>query len=451
MGQDCGSAPYFTSRGELLPAFQGFCNGYINLNHKFEVVQVYGDLALATTVSFGCEGDFVTPRGSAPMPNREIFVLVKKNGEWKIKSYMFTYDPASPIKPPVSVCPPEASLSADLSAPAVDAGVAAFYDALSAKDVEAAVGVFADDGVYVHTGHKTARGKVGLRVLFQGLVEHFERPVNASAVDVQVAGRHATSVIASRMGFRDSFFFVGGKIKYRMTTRAHSNDPSATKTVEATVLNGAQTTDPVQEKEAVERAVDVYFTGFVGLNPKGMQSAFWEDPIYMFDFNAARQVPFGCSMSQDCGSAPYFTSRGELLPAFQGFCNGYINLNHQFEVVQVYGDLALATTVSFGCEGIYVTPQGSAPMPNREIFVLVKKNAEWKIKSYMFTYDPASPIKPPVSVCPPKASLSADLLAPAVDAGVAAFYDALSARDVDAAVGVFADDGVYDHTGHKTA
>jgi len=191
-----------------------------------------------------------------------------------------------------------------------------------------------------------------------------------------------------------------------MTTRANSNDPSAPRTVEPTVLSGTQSKDPVQEKEAVERAVDVYFTGFVGLNPNGMQSAFWEDPIYMFDFNIARKVPFGCSVSEDCGSAPYFTSRGELLPAFQGFCNGYINLNHQFEVVQVYGDLALATTVSFGCEGDFVTPQGSAPMPNREIFVLVKKNGEWKIKSYMFTYDPASPIKPPVSECPPASSIA---------------------------------------------
>jgi len=265
------------------------------------------------------------------------------------------------------------------------------------------VGVFADDGVYDHTGHKTARGKVGLRVLFQGLFKHYEGPVNASAVDVQVAGRHATSVIASRTGFRDSFFFADGKIKQLMTTRAHSNDP-APKTVKPTVLNGAQSKDPVQEKAAVERAVDVYFTGFVGVSPEGMQSAFWEDPIYMFDFNTARQVPFGCSVSQDCGSAPYFTSRDELLPAFQGFSKGYINLKHQFEVVQVYGDLALATTVSFGCEGDFVTPRGSAPMPNREIFVLVKKNGEWKIKSYMFTYDPASPIKPPVSVCPPPPS-----------------------------------------------
>merc|ERR1712146_329459 len=49
-----------------------------NLHHHFEVVQVYGDLALATTQSFGCEGDEVTPQGSAPMPNREMFVRSRR-------------------------------------------------------------------------------------------------------------------------------------------------------------------------------------------------------------------------------------------------------------------------------------------------------------------------------------------------------------------------------------
>jgi len=304
--------------------------------------------------------------------------------------------------------------SADLLVPSVDATITAFYDALTTKDVEAAVGLFADYGVYVHTDQPTEKGKDGLRALFRRLFTYYQGPVNASVVDIQDARPLATAVIVTRTGLpeamRDSFFLVGGKIKQLMTTRANSKDPSAPKTVMPTILNGTQNQDPVKEKEAVERAVDVYFTGFVGLNPKQMQSAYWEHPIYMLDFNIARKTPFGCSESQDCGSAPYFHSRGELLSAFQGFCNGYVNLNHQFEVVQVYGDLALATTQSFGCEGDKVTPQGSAPMPNREMFVLVKKGGEWKLKSYMFTYNPAPAIKPPVSVCPPKAPTATPVL-----------------------------------------
>merc|ERR1711896_26135 len=53
----------------------------------------------------GCEGNLVTPEGEPPAPNRELFVATRTDADgWKIRFYMFSIDPDSPITPPVEIC-----------------------------------------------------------------------------------------------------------------------------------------------------------------------------------------------------------------------------------------------------------------------------------------------------------------------------------------------------------
>jgi len=219
-------------------------------------------------------------------------------------------------------------------------------------------------------------------------------------IQTKVTNKLVFAATVTRPGKRDSLFMARGRIKAMFTTNASPKDdfPNATETLSLPVPWWG-----VPEVEKVKAAVDVYFNSFVAKKPEGMLSAFAPGRVdYMFDFSPDRKVPFACMMSEDCGTAPAMFDGASLSNAFNGFTQGYTNLNHKFEIAEVYGNMALATTVSLGCEGDFVTPNGEPPMPNRELFVVVKQAGEWKIKSYMFTYDPASPLTPPVDRCLPQ-------------------------------------------------
>lgn len=62
----------------------------IKLNIKFSIdeIAVNGDLAFARTISRGST-DVLAVGITVPEENRELFVLVKENGAWKIGRYMF--------------------------------------------------------------------------------------------------------------------------------------------------------------------------------------------------------------------------------------------------------------------------------------------------------------------------------------------------------------------------
>jgi len=283
------------------------------------------------------------------------------------------------------------------------------YDALQKDDVENVVPQFFDsDAIYAHTGAPTAKGHQAIIDLLNGFIRRDVPVQEPKVLDTQIAGG-VQAYIAVRNAFhsdhsvRDSIFVNAGKIRAMMTTLASPNDPAAEPLEDVNIHFEPNRHDPKLEDD-VKKAVNVYFDGFTHLNPEKMQSAYWEDIFYMFDFSPDRHVPFGCTSDPGyCGRAKFYTKRDELLKVFQGFASGYVNLNHKFPIVEVYGDVALATSVSLGCEGTYVTPEGQKPMPNREQFVLLKKEGVWKIHSYMFTYDPASPLTPPVTTCPAKA------------------------------------------------
>lgn len=284
------------------------------------------------------------------------------------------------------------------------------YDALQKDDVENVVPRFFDaDAIYAHTGVPTAKGHYAIIHLLKGFIRRESPAQEAKVLDSQIAGG-AQAYIAVRKGFqsvsvRDSIFVTAGKIRAMMTTLASPNDPEVEPRENSNIHFEPNRHEPKLEEE-VKKAVTVYFDGFMSLNAEKMQSAYLKDIFYMFDFSPERHVPFGChSDPGPCSRAKFYTTRDELLPVFKGFASGYVNLNHEYPIVDVYGDMALATSVSLGCEGTHVTPEGQKPMPNREQFVLLKNEGVWKIHSYMFTYDPASPLKPPMTTCPAKATV----------------------------------------------
>ncbi len=71
-------------------ASYNFVFNQIKLNIKFSIdeIVVHGDVAFACTISRGST-DILAAGITVPEENRELFVLVKEDGEWKIGRYMF--------------------------------------------------------------------------------------------------------------------------------------------------------------------------------------------------------------------------------------------------------------------------------------------------------------------------------------------------------------------------
>lgn len=82
-------APTAAGHGAVEQAYN-FVFSQIKLNIKFIIdeIVVHGDLAFARTISRGTT-DVLAAGITVPEENRELFVLVKENGAWKIGRYMF--------------------------------------------------------------------------------------------------------------------------------------------------------------------------------------------------------------------------------------------------------------------------------------------------------------------------------------------------------------------------
>jgi hypothetical protein len=350
---------------------------------------------------------------------------------------MFSIDPSSPIDPPVEVCDLNRDTPGSVwphigATESLPPAILAFYDAVRAgvkgAEVSTALEFIDDDAYWAHTGLATAIGKQQIGDLFtQGSVHSTIAQTNTVqyvATDGD-ASSGASSYVVTRYGFitpgdgngeldghdqkREAFVLVGGKIKMVWTTNGNKADP--------TTHDGGRTepwydanhiivsgggSDP-EAVQAVQTAIEVYFNGFVGHDAAAMQSAYHKtNPLFLCDFKPERKAPVACSASDDCGTFPYLNDFSTLLPAFEQFVEqpSHIQLNREFTPVGVYGDFAFVSTVSYGCEGNYVTPEGDTPAPNRELFVATRTDADgWKIRFYMFSIDPSSPIDPPVEIC----------------------------------------------------
>ncbi len=75
---------------EAVEGAYNFVFSQIKLNIEFFIdeIEVTGDLAFARTISKGTT-DVLAAGITIPEENRELFVLKKVNGEWKIARYMF--------------------------------------------------------------------------------------------------------------------------------------------------------------------------------------------------------------------------------------------------------------------------------------------------------------------------------------------------------------------------
>jgi ketosteroid isomerase-like protein len=289
-----------------------------------------------------------------------------------------------------------------------------FYGAMQGDEASTALQFIHDDAYWAHTGLATAIGKEKIGDLFKN--EGVRSVITETTIVQHVAtegdvSSGASSYVITRRGGsdyhkRDAFVLVGGKIKMVWTTNGNDADPTTKDgqpwfdANQILVPGGNADADAVK---VVQTAIEVYFNGFVGHNASAMQSAYHEEnPLFMADFKPERRSPVACSASDDCGTYPYVNSFDDLLPAFEAFVTqpSHIQLNREFTPAGVYGDFAFVSTVSYGCEGNLVTPEGDTPAPNRELFVATRTDADgWKIRFYMFSIDPDSPITPPVEIC----------------------------------------------------
>lgn len=294
--------------------------------------------------------------------------------------------------------------------------ILAFYGAVQG-DTTTVLEFMDEEAYWSHTGQPLAFGKQNIEDLFK---KETVRSVITETTTVQYVategldeGHDASSFVVTRRGGsedhkRDAFVLVEDKIKMVWTTNAHAADPTlpdgkpwydANKIL---VSGGDANADEV---EGVQTAIEVYFHGFVGHDASAMQRPYHQEhPLFLMDFEPTRRAPGACEVSDDCGTYPYINNFDDLLPTFEAFVTqpSNIQLSREFIPVgtMVHGDFAYISTVSYGCEGNIVTPNGTAPMPNRELFVATRDAAAgWKIRFYMFTFDPDSPISPPVEIC----------------------------------------------------
>lgn len=432
---DCGTYPYMKSFDALLPAFKIFVTqpSHIQLNRMFTPVGVYGDFAFVSTVSYGCEGNFVTPEDTAPMPNRELFVATRTDAGWKIRFYMFTYDPQSPLAPPVDTCDLNRRTPGAVfphSGKELPHAILNFYEALEDPSWSSLTKDMVETTIWAHTGMPTATKGQDVADMIMYHADVIRSKV-VQTTTVQFVGTDdfsarkdwdgvgAASYVITRHGgdnntdhMRDTFVIVEGQIQMLWTTHAHQADPTmdGAPWFDATeiVVTGGDGVRCSQCNEgpgkAIQEGVEVYFNGFNAYNASAMQSAFHESSaLFVCDFNTERKAPYACSQSTDCGTAPYMNSFDDLLPAFQSFTSGgNIQVSSFFGsmLTMVYGDFGFVSSVTNGCEGQFVTEEGQPPMPNRELFVATRTDSDgWRVTSYTFSFDPQSPIDPPVQIC----------------------------------------------------
>lgn len=313
---------------------------------------------------------------------------------------------------------PAAALAAssDLPYPIAD-----FYDAIISKNTHQALEFFSNDAMYVHTTEVTAHGHGDISNLLVKVVNSHTTAITQTALIDHTTTGTASSVAVARTSqprdYRDVFWLEGEKIKAIWTTKANSQqsgcaamnqDPPAPGSVLKVNGDGMQEGDA----EAAHNAIELYFCGF-GTAQVGdiMRQAYRNDAIFMADFDSDRVqgtaslAPLDGTGGQGCDTLGFWTGVGQensiAAQGFNNFVQGNVNLNRDDSDMTLYGDMAIMTSTSNGCEGDHVTPDGNPPMPNRELYVLVRTGTQWKIKLYTFSYDPAVPptTKAPVDKC----------------------------------------------------
>ena len=121
-----------------------------------------------------------------------------------------------------------------------------------------------------------------------------------------------------------------------------------------------------QDKQQIEKLLDVYKTSLNTSNAELSTSLYAKDGVFM------------------PSEAPSAVGTENIRKAYD-FVFSQIQLNIEFfiEEISVENNFAFATTTSKGSTLIHANGQ-TIPEENRELFVFEKVNGEWKIVRYMF-------------------------------------------------------------------
>ena len=128
----------------------------------------------------------------------------------------------------------------------------------------------------------------------------------------------------------------------------------------------SKTVNTMEEKNAIEAILKKYEAALNASDVDGVLALYAEDGVFMPT------------------EAPTAAGKEQVRAAYEHVF-GIIKLNIAFSIDEIvqHGDFAFARTLSRG--QVTVLAEGATlPEENRELFVLRKTDAEWKIARYMF-------------------------------------------------------------------
>lgn len=132
----------------------------IIIGEKYAVVQSTSD-GTATVVATGDQ---------APEQNRELFIMEKEDGTWKIARYMYNKMDVLTPADSTEIDTNETTGSTEKDEEEVRSLIATTYrDALAASDADAIIDAFADDGVVMPPEGATYRGSDAVKGNYEGI------------------------------------------------------------------------------------------------------------------------------------------------------------------------------------------------------------------------------------------------------------------------------------------
>jgi uncharacterized protein (TIGR02246 family) len=121
-----------------------------------------------------------------------------------------------------------------------------------------------------------------------------------------------------------------------------------------------------QNKAAIEKTLNTYFDALNASNVKTAVGSYTADGVFI-----PNKFPTAS------GTEQLVTAYENVFKAIQ------LNVTVKIEEVIIRNDIAFARTQSNGTTLIHATGQTTSE-ENREFFLLIKENGDWKIARYMF-------------------------------------------------------------------
>lgn len=162
-------APTAIGTEQIKAVYEGIFSGTeLNLNFSIDEIIVDGDYGIVRSTSKGTALIKATNK-TAPEENRELFVVQKVDGEWKIARYIFNKTDVinSATSAKVTIGSPEVTDETEKAL--IEKQLASYSDALATTNLDNILSVYTDDAVVLPPGSPTAEGKDAIKTTYEGI------------------------------------------------------------------------------------------------------------------------------------------------------------------------------------------------------------------------------------------------------------------------------------------